>query len=103
MLNQGVPKHHGKGAPFFTVYRVSRGPCPGPTFRFRDGKPLTRVRFVAEVKKALDQSGVDSSCYSGHSFRSGAATTAVKRGLGDATIQMLGRPTSRTSKRQESS
>ena len=31
----------------------------------------------------------DSSQYSGHSFRSGAATTAVERGVGDATIQML--------------
>ena len=58
---------------------------------FQDRKPLTRSRFVVEVKKALDRSGVDSSRYSGHSFRSGAATTAVKRGLGDATIQMLGR------------
>jgi hypothetical protein len=34
---------------------------------------------------------LDSSKYSGHSFRSGAATTAVRRGIGDATIQMLGR------------
>lgn len=34
---------------------------------------------------------IDSSKYSGHSFRSGAATTAAKRGLGDATIEMLGR------------
>ena len=58
---------------------------------FQDRKPLTRSRFVVEVKKALDRSGVDSSRYSGHSFRSGAATTAVKRGLGNAAIQMLGR------------
>lgn len=30
------------------------------------------------------------SGYSGHSFRSGAATTAAKQGIGDATIKMLG-------------
>ncbi len=58
---------------------------------FSDGRPLTRARFVTEVKMALTRAGVDSSGYSGHSFRSGAATTAAKRGLGDATIKMLGR------------
>jgi integrase len=46
---------------------------------------------VVEVKEALDQSGINSAQYSGHSFRSGAATTAVRRGMGDAMIQMLGR------------
>lgn len=70
---------------------IARKPGPGPLFIFQDGKPLTRPRFVTEVKEALTQAGVDSTCYSGHSFRSGAATTAVKRGLGDATVKMLGR------------
>ncbi len=40
---------------------------------------------------ALASAGVDSTPYSGHSFRSGAATTAASRGIGDATIKMLGR------------
>ncbi len=73
------------------AYMVMRGSNPGPLFIFSNGKPLTRARFVSEVKDALTRAGVDSTCYSGHSFRSGAATTAVKRGLGDATIKMLGR------------
>ncbi len=73
------------------AYMSRRGPGPGPLFRFEDAKPLTRVWFVAEVKEALTKAGIDSTCYSGHSFRSGAATTAAERGIGDATIKMLGR------------
>ena len=62
----------------------------GPLFRFADGRPLTQPWFVMEVKQALTRAGVDSTCYSGHSFRCGAATTAACRGIGDATIKMLG-------------
>ena len=73
------------------AYMVQRGPGPGPLFKFQDGKPLTRQRFVARVREALTSAGVDSSAYSGHSFRSGAATTAAKCGVSDAVIKMLGR------------
>ena len=72
-------------------YMAKRGNGPGPLFKFEDGKPLTRARFVAKVKEALTSAGVDSSHYSGHSFRSGAATTASKQWINDATIKMLGR------------
>ena len=44
-----------------------------------------------EVKEAISAAGVDSSPYSGHRFRSGAATTAAKQGIAEATIQKLGR------------
>ena len=50
-----------------------------------------RARFVEQVKKALMEAGVDSSPYSGHSFRIGATTTAARVGMEDATIKMLGR------------
>ena len=73
------------------AYMALRGQGPGPLFTFKDGKPLTRARLVAEVKQALATAGVDCSHYSGHSFRSGAATTAARQGIGDATIKMLGR------------
>ena len=73
------------------VIHDKKGLKPRSTFYFSDGKPLTRSRFVSEVKEALAKAGVDSSCYSGHSFRSGAATTAAKRGIGETTIKMLGR------------
>ena len=42
-----------------------------------------------EVKEAISAAGVDSSPYSGHSFQSGAATTAVMQGIAEATIQKL--------------
>ena len=67
-------------------YMIHRGASSGPFFRFEGGKPLTRTRFVTEVKSALVESGLDGSYYSGHSFRSGAATTAAEHGIGDATI-----------------
>ena len=44
-----------------------------------------------EVKAALARAGIDSSRYSGHSFRIGAATTAAQVGIGDATIKAMGR------------
>ena len=72
-------------------YMTLRGPGKGPFFRFSDGKPLTRVRFVILPKEAITASGVDCSPYSWHSFRSGAATTAAKHGIGDAMIKILGR------------
>ena len=72
-------------------YVVIRGPGPGLLYRFHDNKPLTRSRFVEQVKAALTKAGIDSSHYSGHSFRSGAATTAASKGINDSTIKMLGR------------
>ena len=73
------------------AYMAVRGPGPGPLFQFQDGRFLTRARLVMEVKEAISAAGVDSSPYSGHSFRSGAATTAARQGIAEATIQKLGR------------
>ncbi len=73
------------------AYTVQRGKGPGPFFRFQDGGPLTRQKLVTEVKRALEKSGVDSRAYAGHSFRSGAATTAAEQGVEDSVIKMLGR------------
>ena len=62
---------------------------------FREGSrstvQITRRRFVARVREALTAAGVDSSAYSGHIFRSGAATKAAKCGVSDTVIKMLGR------------
>ena len=80
-------------------YMVARGAGPGPFFCYGDGRPLTRMKLVAEIKDALTKAGVDSSCYSGHSFRKGAATTAAEQGIGDATIMRLGRWRSRAYQR----
>lgn len=73
------------------AYMVERGKKPGPLFSFQDGKPLTRPRFVTEIRRALAMAGVDPKPYSGHSFRSGAATAASKQGVEDSVIKMLGR------------
>ena len=73
-------------------FMAARGSHPGPPFQFQNGRPTTRPRFVVEVKAALAaQTGIDSSRYSGHSFRIGAATTAAQAGIGDATIKAMGR------------
>lgn len=72
-------------------YVAARGEGPGPFFRFRDGTPLTKARFVARVRAALGNAGIPCRHYSGHSFRIGAATTAHEAGIPDSTIQALGR------------
>ena len=66
-------------------YMAARGSKLGPLFLFSDGKPLTQARFVVKVKEALAAAGVDNSPYSGNSFRSGAATTAMELGVGATT------------------
>lgn len=73
------------------AFMALRGPGPGPFFRFRDGKPLTRPRLVAKLKESIQAAGVNCAAYLGHSFRSGAATTGTRQGIGNATIKMLGR------------
>lgn len=73
------------------AYLAVRGAGAGALFRFVDGRVLTRERFVSRVRAALRGAGVDEARYSGHSFRSGAATTAARAGLSEATIKLLGR------------
>lgn len=73
------------------AFLVCRGNHTGFLFTFRDGRLLTKSRFISEVRKALTKARVDCKKYSGHSFRIGAATTAHQAGLSDATIKMLGR------------
>ena len=68
-----------------------RGPKPGSFFLLQDGSPLTKGYFVGQVQKALTRAGIQSSNYTGHSFRSGAATAAANAGVEDSVIQMLGR------------
>ena len=72
-------------------YLLARGAGPGPLFHFKDGKPLTKARFVSQAREALQTAGDDGMSYSGHSFRSGAATAAAKAGVEDSTIKTLGR------------
>ncbi len=64
------------------AYLALRGNGPGFLFKFRDGRPLTKARFVDAVRATA---GLNPKDYAGHSFRIGAAHS---RG---STIQTLGR------------
>ncbi len=72
-------------------YLVERGWGPGPLFKFRDGRVLTRQRLVEAMKSALQKAGMDAMKYCGHSFRIGAATSAATAGMEDAVIKTRGR------------
>ena len=68
-----------------------QGGKPGPLFQWQDGTPLTKSKFVENVRAALTRVGLPASDFAGHSFRIGAATTAATAGIEDSTIQTLGR------------
>ncbi len=72
-------------------FMVRRGPSAGLFFGFSDGRFLTRDRFVAQLRLALQAAGLDPQLYAGHSFRKGAATTAAACSLQDSLIKTLGR------------
>ena len=78
------------------AYMAVRGTSPGPLFIFKD---LTQSELVSRLRSTLAMAGLDCSNNSGHSFRIGAATTAVASGLRDATIQILRRWSSESYKR----
>ena len=42
------------------------------------------------MRSALDKARLDQSRYYGHSFRIGAATVAVEKGMEDSVIKILG-------------
>ena len=67
-------------------YLAQRGNQTGAFFRFRDGSPLTKARFVLGIRRALTKTGVDCTGYSGHSFRIGAATAASQASIADSTM-----------------
>ena len=72
-------------------YLLVRGPQEGPLFKYKDGRYLTRQRFVVAVREALERAGLEQAKYCGHSFRIGAATTAAAKGMEDSLIKTLGR------------
>ena len=80
-------------------YLGRRGSRDGALFAYDDGRCLTRENLVVQFCDALSASGLDASKYSSHSFRSGAATTALEAEISDAAIQMLGQRRSDAYKR----
>ena len=76
------------------AYLHLRGDGDGPLFWRSDGSPLTRAAFIAGFRKALIEAGFlhqETSGYSGHSFRAGAASTVTAVGIEDSLIGTLGR------------
>ena len=72
-------------------YLLLWGQHSGLLFVFLDSPFLTRQRLVEALCLALARSGIDDSKYFGHSFRIGAATTVVSKGVEDCIIKTLGR------------
>ena len=56
-----------------------------------DGKMLTRQIFSTELHCILSKMKLDKGSYSTHSFRIGAATSAIEAGIAETQIKMLGR------------
>ena len=72
------------------AYLAVRPQRPGPLFVFEDRTYLTKERLVTHLRKGLQEIGIDPGCFSGHSFRIGAATTAAQAGVEDATVKIAG-------------
>ena len=73
------------------AYLAIRPSSPGPLFVFENGSTLSRQRLVQALRQVLQSAGIDSTHFSGHSFRIGAATAAANAGIPDSLIQTLGR------------
>ena len=64
-------------------YLRVRGSTPGPLFIFADQTPISPAA-------SLSHCGYDTTLYTRHSFRIGAATTAAEKGFTVVQIQTLG-------------
>ena len=62
-------------------YLASRGTKPGALFTWADEFPLSKTKFVEEVRSALTKAGLPTKDYAGHSCCIGAATTAATVGI----------------------
>lgn len=57
-------------------YITKRGSDPGPLFKFINGRPLTRARFVSEVKEALATSVIQDTAFVAGQQPHGSGTRA---------------------------
>ena len=74
-----------------SAYFALRKPDSGALFTFMDGSPLSRGFFSQQLNLSLIWAGCQSKYYKGHSFRIGAATSAVAAGIPEAHIKLMGR------------
>jgi hypothetical protein len=67
------------------------GKCKGSTNQFDLQKPATSKWWDRVLSNSLNIIGLDSSLYSGHSFRAGGATDLFLQGVPYATVKRHGR------------
>ena len=76
------------------IYQRTKGASPsGPAFVTREGDnfvPLSCKVFITQVRVAIEQLGVNSQSYAGHSFRRGGASWAYHVNIPVDTIRQLG-------------
>ena len=73
------------------AYLAVRQGGDGPLFYYTNGTYLTKDNFIKPVREALNTLGYVSEKFASHSFRIGAASTAAKAGIDEATIKAMGR------------
>ena len=67
------------------------GQFPEPLFCWPDASPISRSFFVSALKADLQFCDLDISHHKTHSFRIGAASWAVAKGMSDTQIRDFGR------------
>ena len=60
------------------TYMASRGPEPGPFFKFKDDTPLTKAKFSSSIREALLRIGLPYMNFAEHSFRIGGCHSGSK-------------------------
>ena len=73
------------------AYLAARGSKPGLLFILPDKRWLTCTIFSSAIDKILSEMHMDKGSYNMHSFQIGAATSAIKAGISDVQVKMLGR------------
>lgn len=81
-------------------YLKLRGSYSGPLFCLSDGSPVTSPIFGRNLRAVLQLVGLSNKLYKAHSFRIGACTEAVMRGVPEETVMSLGRWSSRAAFRR---
>ena len=96
---QGITVHIGAASqPYCSVaalrlhLALTTGSRDTPLFTYQSGPPLSRERFVQEVRTLLVAARIPNvDSYSGYSFRIGAATTAAMASAPEWLIRVMGR------------
>ena len=60
-------------------------------FTHHEGLPLSKSYFISASKLLISQMGLDTSQYSGHSYRAGAASSAAISGFSEWELKLFGR------------